>query len=80
MLQGKAELGGVKPDGRGHIVNHVAHADLRHSSESPFSFRFLLPVDCIPLFNGAPSDQAYFLTAFSIALPALARSSGIMTG
>ena len=26
------------------------------------------------------SDQAYFLTAFSMAPPALARSSGIMTG
>jgi len=26
------------------------------------------------------SDQVYFLTAFSMAPPALARSSGIMTG
>jgi hypothetical protein len=26
------------------------------------------------------SNQAYFLTAFSMAPPALARSSGIMTG
>src|SRR6266511_3040084 len=31
-------------------------------------------------FDGDQSGQAYFLPAFSIALPALARSSGIMTG
>jgi hypothetical protein len=38
------------------------------------------PVCCNGWFDGAHYDQAYFLTASSIALLALARSSGIMTG
>jgi len=32
------------------------------------------------VFDGAGSDQVYFLTAFSMAPPALARSSDVTTG
>src|SRR5215467_11443683 len=45
-VQSEAEESRVELDGRRYIVDHVAHADLRHRSQSPLfvvSFRFTEP-------------------------------------
>src|SRR5437016_5967925 len=62
---------------RGRLRRRILHYDSMKLQAQPHVFT-AGPLE--PRVRWRSSDQAYFLTAFSMAPPALARSSGIMTG